>query len=786
MGCVSKESTNSAHQVLPFSYLFGVKPLLFVCLLWRLALAQPLSDYLPWYATAGLDSLHQLRQAELRTHQVAVDSLALARWVKDIAVDRVRYQADYQAAAEINRRAIAWAARLGDADLHSACLNNQGVFFMQLGQYAAATDAYQQSLTLNRARGDTASLAKGLHNLGNLFLFQQDLAAALPAYREALALNRQRAAWRSAAKNLLSIASVFAQQNQHDSAQYHVRRLFALCAAHDTLTAGALPWLIMGDIYNETNQPDSAFWAYTRGLARAEAEQSLQHVLRALQALGKWHIYQEEYPAAQAYLRDALQRMGTRPLNLRLYLLGDLGMACKHLGQLDSARRYYRQALDLAATWQQARPALSYGTSLANLERRDGRPTVAVALLRPMLDDPVTAQDPYWQGKIRCELGLALAELGQWTQARPLLQAALPLAETYGEWEDLRGIHGALAERAAAQGQAQAVLRHMQQRQRWQDSILAQRYADNLAELRTRYETDRKTQQLDALALQQALTEANLTRTRRARNALLAVVLGLLLAGALVAWLLLRVRRQRRQIAAQSSKLQALNQTKDRLFALIAHDLAGPVASFEELNRLYQHHLRQGRTEPLHALGEQVARQSQQLRLLLDNLLQWALQQMRAYRAKPETVALPTLLHEQAELFQARAAEKGLALRVDAPAGLAWHGDTMGLRIALSNLLANAVKFADQGEISLHARESDRGLHLSVRDQGPGMSAERVAEVLAGQTVHPRPGSQGEKGAGLGLSFVQAWAQQQGGKLHIDSHLGHGTSVTLALAGEST
>jgi len=730
----------------------------------------------------GLDSLYDLRLNHLAEIRAAGDSLALTRWVKDVATDQVRYHADYRTAAELNLRAIAWAARLGNDDLHSACLNNQGIFHMQLGQYAQATQAYQQSLALTRQLNDSSSLAKNLHNLGNLFLYRQDYAVAMPYYREALRINQQRSAWASALKNLQSIANTFAQRNLHDSAKVYARQILALSAAQDTLAVGSQPWLLMGDVYNETNQPDSAFWYYTQSLAQAEAEQSLQNVLRVLQALGKWHIYQEEFEAARDRFQEGLTRMGERQLNLRLYLLGGLGMAYKHLGALDSARLCYRQALDLAQQWQQRRPQLSYGTSLANLERINGRPEVAVALLRPLIADSVAQSDPYWQGKLSCELGLALATLDRWREAVPLLEQALPQAETYGEWEDLRAMHAVLAERAASEGRASEVLDHMQQRQRWQDSIQGQRYAENLAELRTRYETDLKNQQLDEMALRQALTEGNLTRIRRSRNGLVAVVAALLLIGLGIGWLLLRLQKQRRQIEQQKARLQELNQTKDRLFALIAHDLAGPVASFEELNRLYQFHLRQGRTEPLTQLGEQVARQSQQLRLLLDNLLQWAMQQMQAYRPRPETVDLPTLLHEQTAFFQARAQEKGLSLRVDAPASLTWHGDAKGLRIVLVNLLANAVKFSAQGRVEVRVSQAHQKLTLSVVDQGPGMSEERVAEVLQGQTVHPRPGSQGEKGAGLGLAFVQRWVQQQGGNMTMRSRVGEGTEVSMTLA----
>lgn len=144
-----------------------------------------------------------------------------------------------------------------------------------------------------------------------------------------------------------------------------------------------------------------------------------------------------------------------------------------------------------------------------------------------------------------------------------------------------------------------------------------------------------------------------------------------------------------------------------------------------------------------------------------------------------ETVALGPLVEEEAAAAQARAAAKGLTLRLAAPPGLDVAGHPALLREAVRNLIDNAVKYTDAGEVRVGLARSGSRVTLSVEDTGVGIAAEHLPHVT--RRFWRADGVQHLPGSGLGLALVQRVAEAHGGQLHIASAPGQGTTVRLAL-----
>jgi signal transduction histidine kinase len=138
------------------------------------------------------------------------------------------------------------------------------------------------------------------------------------------------------------------------------------------------------------------------------------------------------------------------------------------------------------------------------------------------------------------------------------------------------------------------------------------------------------------------------------------------------------------------------------------------------------------------------------------------------------------LLRDTAELYDAAAEDKGLALEVDAPAGLRLAGDRMRLRQALANLLDNAVKYTPAGgHVRLAARAAGDRVVLSCEDDGPGIPAEERSRIW--ERLYRGDRSRGAKGLGLGLSLVRAITAAHHGAAWVDDRPGGGSAFVLAL-----
>ena len=171
------------------------------------------------------------------------------------------------------------------------------------------------------------------------------------------------------------------------------------------------------------------------------------------------------------------------------------------------------------------------------------------------------------------------------------------------------------------------------------------------------------------------------------------------------------------------------------------------------------------------------------LRILNDIL---DLSRMEAGRLEVETqpLSLEMLIGDCEALMTPAAEEKGIALRTetapDLPAGLL--GDALRLRQILLNLLGNAVKFTAKGSVTLAcARGAAGDLRIEVRDTGIGIPAERLDSVMR-DFVQADPSTQRRYGGtGLGLAISRKLASLMGGRLHLESAVGAGTTAVLSL-----
>ena len=146
---------------------------------------------------------------------------------------------------------------------------------------------------------------------------------------------------------------------------------------------------------------------------------------------------------------------------------------------------------------------------------------------------------------------------------------------------------------------------------------------------------------------------------------------------------------------------------------------------------------------------------------------------------KPAPVNLRHLLNEIVAQYNYQAKEKGLLLRVETPADCQIVSDRELLVLIIQNLLSNAVKYAERGEILVSGNVGKEGTCVvSVRDEGPGMEPERLAELSG---AYARGETHGKPGMGLGLSIAKQAADFIGAELWAESEKGRGSTFFVRI-----
>src|SRR2546430_2195385 len=192
-------------------------------------------------------------------------------------------------------------------------------------------------------------------------------------------------------------------------------------------------------------------------------------------------------------------------------------------------------------------------------------------------------------------------------------------------------------------------------------------------------------------------------------------------------------------------------------------------------------------TEQRRAL-ELVRSSSEALLTILNDILDYS--KIEADHLELETIPfdLPKLVHATASLLAVRAREKHLELLADVPADVPHNvrGDPTRVRQVLTNLVGNAIKFTEEGEVvlSVSAAGSDAGrerVRFVVRDTGIGIAPEQRAAIFDEFTQADASMTRRYGGTGLGLAISQKLARLLGGELTVTSEVGRGSEFAFTI-----
>jgi len=231
-------------------------------------------------------------------------------------------------------------------------------------------------------------------------------------------------------------------------------------------------------------------------------------------------------------------------------------------------------------------------------------------------------------------------------------------------------------------------------------------------------------------------------------------------------------------IEQKNIALDEANQTKDYLFSIIAHDLRKPAIAFRGISKKVAYLLENQDYKRLRQLGQSIEKDANALNLLTDNLLNWALSQKDAIRYNPSQFYLNEISEDLLSIFFGAAKRKKINLINKIDSNLEIYTDKNLLQTCLRNLIDNAIKFCKANDnILLNAKRLKKGLSISIKDTGIGMSQKFLDNLFAIKNNKSQDGTTGEKGTGLGLNLVYDLVDVLNGRIEVKSKIGKGTTI---------
>lgn len=246
-----------------------------------------------------------------------------------------------------------------------------------------------------------------------------------------------------------------------------------------------------------------------------------------------------------------------------------------------------------------------------------------------------------------------------------------------------------------------------------------------------------------------------------------------------------RIIEQERLAEQQEAEKQILkerDETKNKLFSVIAHDLRSPFATLQMLTETLSDNYDRFREERRKEYVNNIYSLSSHIGNLIENLLNWSRTQLGRITITPIAFNLAELVESTFTLEETAARDKSITLQNNTPQDTTVKADRNTVQTILRNLTTNAIKFTGTGgSITVSAKENGPFIIISVADNGIGMTPEIREKLFKEAGTFTTRGTKSEKGTGLGLILCKEFVEKNGGKIWVESTPGEGSTFIFSL-----
>ena len=246
------------------------------------------------------------------------------------------------------------------------------------------------------------------------------------------------------------------------------------------------------------------------------------------------------------------------------------------------------------------------------------------------------------------------------------------------------------------------------------------------------------------------------------------------------------VQQRTAALSLAKEAAEAANRAKSTFLANMSHELHTPMNAIMGMNALALRHA----TDPtLLSRLTTIDKSSRHLLTVINDILDISKLEAERLLLECTDFRLGDILIKIAEPLNHKAVGKGLKLRFDVRpevSSFLLRGDSLRLEQVILNLLENAIKFTERGEVILHAQLSEEGaagirLRIEVQDTGIGIAAEDIKCLFSNFQQVDASTTRKYSGAGLGLAISKRLAWMMGGDIRVTSELGVGSKFVLSV-----
>ncbi|MCZ7601379.1 MAG: tetratricopeptide repeat-containing sensor histidine kinase [Melioribacteraceae bacterium] len=565
----------------------------------------------------------------------------------------------------------------------------------------------------------------------------------------------------------------------------------------------------LGVIYGNLGDLDSAYHYYQLGYELGKENNNKREIAYSLNNLGDYYFKKALYSVALENIMESYNIFeeinDQRGMAYTLNDIGEIYMKqfdhekaleyFKRSGDIRLAigddRGYAKSLINMASVYEnQNRYELALSTyfkaydvslksnylkgesyvlaGISDLYYKQGNLTKSLESRLRALEIDLKIENKY--GELICynNLGLLHMNLGDLNKAEEFLKKAKEESQKTGHLDQLMVSYQFMTELAVKKNDFETAYNSLIEYQLLKEKIYGQENLNKIADLQTAFATERKDRENERLKL-------DIQYQKTTRNYLILITI-LILIG--VGLFVLRYRAEKKA----NNLLKELNSSKDKFFSIFAHDLKNPfnallnIANF--LKDYYDDFSDKERKEMITSIYDA----SKDIHKQLEELLTWARSQKGELGINKVKLNLHELLTSLSSTYRLASKNKNIALKIDSDEMTEFIGDKFVIETVIGNFVDNAIKFSPNGsEVIVSGQRKNNTIEISVKDSGVGIDEKVKENLFKVDFKYSSPGTNNEKGTGLGLKICKEFAELHGGAIEVKSEIGKGSNFILKI-----
>ncbi len=622
---------------------------------------------------------------------------------------------------------------------------------------------------------------------------------------------------REIADTYWSMSSIFERQNEFDSAIHYLEKSLNLSKAVDYYSGIAEASFSLSTLHNIRGNNSLALKYSIEGKENYEEVDDQGSVSESLNQMGIIYDHMGLYAEAIDHLLQAREiAQEVNDVQIEILIINNLGVVYDNMDNPMAALEYYEEALEKSgifkykedeatllnnisyvylkkgdtlqakeALWKTMKIVEKNGLPCFDLYPQEGIGSIYVG--SNQLDSANYYLNKALEGGQECEdvgiltavyksLGEMYEKQGEYNKALQALNQSLEIATKAELNTDAKITLLSLYNFHKRRGNTSRALFHLENYRTLTDSLEKTKNIEKANQLAAEYEFRK---QMESIRAEQLANEMAFGQRMAAQNR---EKMFIFLALILVFLLLLTLGRSYVLIQRQNKKLKWLNEEKNTLMGVVAHDLRNPLNMIKGLMQLVVGVKTVTEEDDSEKYLHLIKMSTQKMTDMIDKVLDISAIENMKVNLNMSKEDLTKLLSRSAENFEYLAAKKDIKIEQVFNADDTHYSaiDSNYFEQIMDNLISNGIKFSDTGKKITIDIKSEGGFQVvSVKDEGPGISKEEQKNLFNRfQTLAAKPTSN-EQSIGLGLSIVKKFVTAMEGEIYCESELGSGTTFFL-------